>query len=77
MEIEADVERDLSEDAGVAEIAAGLIGATTVRRYHDLVLIEEPGTRQATPWHQDQPYDNELPPGASMEHPLFPVLRIG
>ena len=24
--------------------------------YHDHMLTEKPGTRQATPWHQDQPY---------------------
>ena len=24
--------------------------------YHDHMLTKEPGTRQATPWHQDQPY---------------------
>jgi len=28
-----------------------------VRLYHHL-LVKEPGTRQRTPWHQDQPYYN-------------------
>jgi ectoine hydroxylase-related dioxygenase (phytanoyl-CoA dioxygenase family) len=44
--------------SGVAAIAAELMGATTVRLYHDHVLVKEPGTRQRTPWHQDQPYYN-------------------
>ena len=30
----------------------------TVRLYHDHMLTKEPGTRQRTPWHQDQPYYN-------------------
>ena len=39
--------------------AAGLLmGANTVRLYHDHMLTKEPGTRQRTPWHQDQPYYN-------------------
>ena len=39
--------------------AAGLLmGADTVRLYHDHMLTKEPGTRQRTPWHQDQPYYN-------------------
>jgi ectoine hydroxylase-related dioxygenase (phytanoyl-CoA dioxygenase family) len=29
-----------------------------VRLYHDHMLTKEPGTRQRTPWHQDQPYYN-------------------
>jgi ectoine hydroxylase-related dioxygenase (phytanoyl-CoA dioxygenase family) len=30
----------------------------SVRLYHDHLLVKEPGTRQPTPWHQDQPYYN-------------------
>ena len=30
----------------------------TARLYHDHMLTKEPGTRQPTPWHQDQPYYN-------------------
>ena len=108
-------------------MAARLTGSRQVRLYHDHMLTKEPGTRQPTPWHQDQPYYNvdglqnvsfwipvdpvsraatlefaagthrgpwlmprtfmthearwfpegslaELPAGAPMEHPLFPVL---
>jgi ectoine hydroxylase-related dioxygenase (phytanoyl-CoA dioxygenase family) len=30
----------------------------SARLYHDHMLTKEPGTRQPTPWHQDQPYYN-------------------
>ena len=30
----------------------------TARLYHDHLLVKEAGTRQPTPWHQDQPYYN-------------------
>jgi ectoine hydroxylase-related dioxygenase (phytanoyl-CoA dioxygenase family) len=52
-----EIERFIGE-SGVAGIAAELMDATTVRLYHDHVLVKEPGTRQRTPWHQDQPYYN-------------------
>jgi ectoine hydroxylase-related dioxygenase (phytanoyl-CoA dioxygenase family) len=41
-----------------AAIAGELMGADEVRLFHDHVLVKEPGTRQPTPWHQDQPYYN-------------------
>ena len=41
-----------------AAIAGQLMGAGQVRLYHDHMLVKEPGTRQRTPWHQDQPYYN-------------------
>lgn len=62
--------------SGVATIAAELMGSRTVRLYHDHVLVKEPGTRQRTPWHQDQPYyniDGRL--NASMWFPVDPVPR--
>ena len=34
------------------------MGSRQVRLFHDHVLVKEPGTRQRTPWHQDQPYYN-------------------
>ena len=37
-------------------LAAQLMQSKTVRLYHDHLLVKEPGTQQATPWHQDQPY---------------------
>ena len=39
-------------------LAAQLMQSQTVRIYHDHLLVKEPGTRQSTPWHQDQPYYN-------------------
>lgn len=39
-------------------VSAGLMKSDTVRVYHDHLLVKEPGTRQPTPWHQDQPYYN-------------------
>lgn len=45
-------------ESGAARIAGQLMGSGSVRLYHDHVLVKEPGTRQHTPWHQDQPYYN-------------------
>ncbi|ABM33530.1 phytanoyl-CoA dioxygenase family protein [Paracidovorax citrulli] len=42
----------------VALAAQRLMRSRGVRLYHDHVLVKEPGTRQRTPWHQDQPYYN-------------------
>ena len=39
-------------------VAKALMHSQSVRIYHDHLLVKEPGTRQATPWHQDQPYYN-------------------
>jgi hypothetical protein len=39
-------------------IARELMQSSSVRLYHDHLLVKEPGTRQPTPWHQDQPYYN-------------------
>ena len=39
-------------------VARALMHSHSVRIYHDHLLVKEPGTRQATPWHQDQPYYN-------------------
>ena len=39
-----------------AEVAADLMGSDSVQVFHDHVLVKEPGTSMATPWHQDGPY---------------------
>ena len=39
-----------------AEVAAALMQSRTVQMFHDHVLVKEPGTTRATPWHQDGPY---------------------
>ena len=69
------MERFIRESPG-AEIAAELTGSDTTRLYHDHVLVKEPGTKQRTPWHQDQPYYNvDGIQNASMWFPVDPVDR--
>jgi len=46
----------VATDAGVARAAAALMGSRRVQLFHDHVLVKEPGTSRATPWHQDAPY---------------------
>jgi ectoine hydroxylase-related dioxygenase (phytanoyl-CoA dioxygenase family) len=48
----------LMRNSALPEVAAQLMQSATVRIYHDHLLVKEPGTRQPTPWHQDQPYYN-------------------
>jgi len=63
-------------ESPAAAIAGELMGADTVRLYHDHMLTKEPGTRQRTPWHQDQPYYNvDGHMNASMWFPVDPVAR--
>lgn len=38
------------------EVAASLMQSNQVQLFHDHVLVKEPGTSKATPWHQDYPY---------------------
>jgi len=63
-------------EAPVALAAQRLMDSPSVRLYHDHVLVKEPGTRQRTPWHQDQPYYNiEGRQNISMWIPVDPVPR--
>ncbi|PIF76071.1 ectoine hydroxylase-related dioxygenase (phytanoyl-CoA dioxygenase family) [Variovorax sp. 54] len=63
-------------EAPLAQLAQRLMGSQTVRLYHDHLLVKEPGTRQRTPWHQDQPYYNiEGMQNVSMWIPVDPVSR--
>ena len=63
-------------ESSAGRIAGELMGAHTVRLYHDHVLVKEPGTRQRTPWHQDQPYYNVAGrQNISMWCPVDPVAR--
>ncbi|NDA76957.1 MAG: phytanoyl-CoA dioxygenase [Actinobacteria bacterium] len=60
----------------LATVAAELMGSRTVTMYHDHILVKEPGTRQRTPWHQDQPYyDVEGVQNVSFWIPVDPVSR--
>ena len=45
-------------ESHLGAVAGELMGSNTVRLYHDHMLTKQPGTRQSTPWHQDQPYYN-------------------
>lgn len=63
-------------NSALAAAAGLLMGSTNVRLYHDHMLTKEPGTRQRTPWHQDQPYYNiEGRQNISMWIPVDPVRR--
>jgi ectoine hydroxylase-related dioxygenase (phytanoyl-CoA dioxygenase family) len=50
--------RRLIFGSALGEAGARLMRSVTARLYHDHMLTKEPGTRQPTPWHQDQPYYN-------------------
>jgi len=50
--------RDVLQGSALPHIAAQLMQSREARLYHDHLLVKEPGTRQPTPWHQDQPYYN-------------------
>ncbi len=69
------LERFVRESPSAA-IAGLLTGSTAIRLHHDHILVKEPGTRQRTPWHQDQPYYNvDGVLNASMWMPVDPVPR--
>ncbi|QJF52140.1 phytanoyl-CoA dioxygenase family protein [Roseobacter ponti] len=46
----------VARDPAIASAAATLMGSERVQLFHDHVLVKEPGTSMATPWHQDAPY---------------------
>ncbi|MEL7262707.1 MAG: phytanoyl-CoA dioxygenase family protein [Pseudomonadota bacterium] len=48
--------REVIDASDVAQVAAQLMQSDTVQLFHDHVLVKEPGTSMATPWHQDAPY---------------------
>ena len=68
---------ELALDSQVPRVAAELLRSTPVRFYHDHVLVKEGGTRQRTPWHQDQPYYNVDGHGTSAWIPVDPVPLAG
>jgi ectoine hydroxylase-related dioxygenase (phytanoyl-CoA dioxygenase family) len=67
----------LARQSRVPAIAAALMRTGQVRFYHDHVLVKEGGTRQRTPWHQDQPYYNVDGPGVSAWIPVDQVPAAG
>jgi len=69
--------RRFVEDSPAAEVAAQMLGASEIVFYHDHLLVKEPGTREPTPWHHDQPYypiDGTML--GSIWLPLDPVDRV-
>jgi ectoine hydroxylase-related dioxygenase (phytanoyl-CoA dioxygenase family) len=63
-------------ESALPEAAASLMGSGSARLYHDHMLTKEAGTRQITPWHQDQPYYNiEGRQNVSFWIPVDPVNR--
>lgn len=65
---------EIARTSRAADAARQLMGGGSVRLFHDHVLVKEPGTRQETPWHQDQPYYNvDGIQNVSMWAPVDPV----
>ena len=65
---------DIAFTSKAADVAGQLMQADVIRLNHDHTLVKEPGTRQETPWHQDQPYYNiDGWQGTSMWMPVDPV----
>jgi ectoine hydroxylase-related dioxygenase (phytanoyl-CoA dioxygenase family) len=63
-------------ESPLAETAGRLMRSNSARLYHDHMLTKEPRTRQATPWHQDQPYYNiDGRQNVSFWIPVDPVSR--
>lgn len=61
-------------ESRAADAAAALMSSSSVRLFHDHVLVKEAGTAQETPWHQDQPYYNvDGVQNCSMWMPVDPV----
>lgn len=48
--------RAVIDGSDVAQVAADLMQSQSVQLFHDHVLVKEPGTSMATPWHSDGPY---------------------
>jgi ectoine hydroxylase-related dioxygenase (phytanoyl-CoA dioxygenase family) len=69
--------KQLATRSRMPAIAAALLRSRQVRLYHDHVLVKEGGTRQRTPWHQDQPYYNVSGHGVSAWIPVDPVPEAG
>jgi len=68
--------RAIALQSPLPQAAARLMQSRTVRLYHDHMLTKEPGTRQRTPWHQDQPYYNvDGLQNVSFWIPVDPVAR--
>jgi hypothetical protein len=73
---ENDCYRRVIFESALGEAGGRLMRSSCARLYHDHMLTKEPGTRQRTPWHQDQPYYNiEGRQNCSFWIPVDPVPR--
>ena len=43
-------------NSDIGKISSALMNSQSTRFFHDHVLVKEPGSSLATPWHQDLPY---------------------
>jgi ectoine hydroxylase-related dioxygenase (phytanoyl-CoA dioxygenase family) len=48
--------RAFATHSPLPEIAARMMGATSVNLLYDQLFVKEPGSVERTPWHQDLPY---------------------
>jgi len=48
--------RAFMAESCLPELAARVMESRTVRFFYDQLLVKEPGTREATPWHHDLAY---------------------
>lgn len=48
--------RDFVLYSYAASMAGQFMGSETAQIFHEHAFLKEPGTRRATPWHQDLPY---------------------
>lgn len=68
--------REVIFQSDLPRAAADLMGSHTARLHHDHMLTKAAGTRQRTPWHQDQPYYNiDGRQNVSFWIPVDPVSR--
>jgi ectoine hydroxylase-related dioxygenase (phytanoyl-CoA dioxygenase family) len=72
----------LARCSRVPAVAAALMATPRVRFYHDHVLVKEMADARHAPrtWRTSPPFDglhDQLPAGAALEHPLFPVVWPG
>ena len=51
-----DAYREFIFNSPAARIGAELMGSTSVRLFHEHVIVKTPKTGMPTPWHQDLPY---------------------
>ena len=47
---------DFIRNSPISDYARTLMGSKKVNFFHEHVVVKEPGTLDATPWHHDQPY---------------------